>query len=99
MTEQAIPSSWTENNESTADITPQSLLDEKLFQNILVTKEDVPDCIPLSTYINLKCKKRMLYFQMDFGELTINGQIDTDSLSSALSEKDLWKFAYAHRNQ
>ena len=55
----------------------QSLLDEKQFQNILTTKDGEPDCIPLSTTINLKCKKRMLYFPMDFGELTIDGLIDT----------------------
>ena len=50
----------TENNEFTRDTAPQSLSDEKQFQNILVTKESEPDCIPLSTNINLKCKKSML---------------------------------------
>ena len=49
----------TENNESTTDTTSQSLLDEKEFQNIPVTKGE-PDCIPLSANINFKGKKRML---------------------------------------
>ena len=81
----------TENPENTAESIPQSLLDEKQFQNVLITKDGEPDCIPLSTNINLKCKKRMLYFPMDFGELTIDGLIDTGALSSATPEMDLQK--------
>ena len=81
----------TETNEASTEPIPQSLLDEKQFQNILITKEGEPDCIPLSTSINLKCKKRMLYFPMDFGELTIDGLIDTGALSSAIPEMDLRK--------
>ena len=81
----------TETNEASTEPTPQSLLDEKQFQNILITKEGEPDCIPLSTSINLKCKKRMLYFPMDFGELTIDSLIDTGALSSAIPEMDLRK--------
>ena len=81
----------TENPENSGETTPQSLLDEKQFQNVLITREGEPDCIPLSTNINLKCKKRMLYFPMDFGELTIDGLIDTGALSSAIPEMDLRK--------
>ena len=81
----------TENDEDNIEQTPQSLLDEKHFQNVLITKDGEPDCIPLSTNINLKCKKRMLYFPMDFGELTIDGLIDTGALSSAIPEMDLRK--------
>ena len=33
--------------------------------------------MPLSTNLWLKQKRRMLYFPMDFGELTIDGLIDT----------------------
>ena len=77
----------TETNEASTEPIPQSLLDEKQFQNILINKEGEPDCIPLSTSINLKCKKRMLYFPMDFGELTIDGLIDT----GAIPEMDLRK--------
>ena len=81
----------TENPENSSEPIPQSLLDEKQFQNVLITKDGEPDCIPLSTNINLKCKKRMLYFPMDFGELTIDGLIDTGALSSAIPEMDLRK--------
>ena len=81
----------TEINEASTEPIPQSLLDEKQFQNVLITKDGEPDCIPLSTSINLKCKKRMLYFPMDFGELTIDGLIDTGALSSAIPEMDLRK--------
>ena len=78
----------TENLENSADSIPQSLLDEKQFQNVLITKDGEPDCIP---NINLKCKKRMLYFPMNSGELTIDGLIDTWALSSATPEMDLRK--------
>ena len=81
----------TDNPENSGESTPQSLIDEKQFQNVLITRDGEPDCIPLSTNINLKCKKRMLYFPMDFGELTIDGLIDTGALSSAIPEMDLRK--------
>ena len=80
-----------ETSDKPEETIPQSLLDESQFQNILITREGEPDCIPLSTNINLKCKKRMLYFPMDFGELTIDGLIDTGALSSAIPEMDLRK--------
>ena len=76
----------TENTENSSEPIPQSLLDEKQSQNILITKDGKPDCIPLSTTINLKCKKHMLCFPMDFGELTMDGLIDTGALSSAIPE-------------
>ena len=81
----------TENTENPSEPIPQSLLDVKQFQNILITKDGEPDCIPLSTSINLKSKKHMLCFLMDFGELTIDGLIDTGALSSAIPENDLRK--------
>ena len=96
----------TEDPETASGPNPQSLLDEKQFQIVLVTKdgervtEDVvePDWLPLSTNINLKCKKRMFYFSMDNVELTINGLIDTGAQSSAIPEMDLRKisFLYPH---
>ena len=36
-------------------------------------------------------QKRMFYFPMDFGKLTIDGLIDTGALSSAIHEMDLQK--------
>ena len=80
-----------ENSENKDESIPQSLLDEKHVQNVLITKEGEPDCISLSTNINLKCKKRMLYFPMDFGELTKDGLTDTGALTSAIPELDLRK--------
>ena len=66
------------------------LLDESAFSHVLKTKGE-PAYIPLSTNIGLKYKKRMLYFTVDFGELTIDGLIDTGALSSAIPEADLRK--------
>ena len=81
----------TENPETTDEATPQSLLDEKQFQNFLITKDDEPEYKPLSTNTNLKCKKRMLYFPMSFGELTIDGLTDTGVLSTAIPQMDFQK--------
>ena len=81
----------TENLKNCDETLPQSVLDERQFQNTLITKDGEPDCIPLSTNLNLKCKKRMLFFPMDFGELTIDGKVDTGALPSAFREMDLWK--------
>ena len=83
-----------ENPETTTETTPQSLLDEEHFQNVLITKNGEPDSIPLSTNINFKCKKRMLYSAMDFGELTIDALMDTGALSSAILEMDMRKIQF-----
>ena len=47
--------------------------------------------ILLSTNLWLKRKGRMLYFPMDFEEFTIDGQVDTVALSSAIPVADLNK--------
>ena len=61
------------------------------FVNTLVTRTGEPDYVPLTTNLGLKYKRRMLYFPMDFGELTLDGLVDTGALSSAISETDLRK--------
>ena len=81
----------TENTDTNNEPMPQSRLDEKQFQNVLITTDGEPDCIPRPTDMNLKSKKRMLYFPMDFGKLTIDGQINTGAISSAILEMDLRK--------
>ena len=77
-----------ENPGTTTEVTPQCLLDEKQFQNFHITKDCEPACIPLWTNINLKSKKRIVYFPIDFGELTIDGLIDTGDISTAIPEMD-----------
>ena len=61
------------------------------FENTLVTRTGEPDYVPLTTNLGLKYKRRMLYFPMDFGELTLDGLVDTGALSSAIPEADLRK--------
>ena len=68
-----------------------SLLDDKTFLHILVEKQAEPSYVPLSTNLGLKFKRRMLYFPRDFGELTLDGLIDTGAHSSAIPEADLRK--------
>ena len=59
--------------------------------NTLVMRTGEPDYVPLTTKLGLKYKRRMLYFPMDFGELTLDGLVDTGALSSAIPEADLRK--------
>ena len=61
------------------------------FVNTLVTRTGEPDYVPLTTNLGLKYKRQMLYFPMDFGELTLDGLVDTGALSSAIPETDLRK--------
>ena len=61
------------------------------FANTLVTRLSEPDYVPLTTNLGLKYKRRMLYFPMDFGELTLDGLVDTGALSSAIPESDVRK--------
>ena len=66
-----------------------SIIDEKALLHILVAKPGEPSYVPFSKNLGLKDKRRMLFLLIDFGELTIDGLIDTGSLSSAIPEGDL----------
>ena len=61
------------------------------FVITLITRTGEPDYVPLTTNLGLKYKRRMLYFPMDFGELTLDGLVDTGAPSSAIPEADLRK--------
>ena len=61
------------------------------FVNSLVTRTGEPDYAPLTTNLGLKYKRRILYFPMDFGELTLDGLVDTGALFRAIPEADLRK--------
>ena len=61
------------------------------FVNTLVTRTGKPDNVPLTTNLRLIYKRRMLYFPMNFGELTSNGLVETGALSSAIPKADLRK--------
>ena len=64
---------------------------EERFVNTLISRHGEPDYVPLTTNLGLKYKRRMLYFPMDFGQLTLVGLVDTGALSSAIPEADLRK--------
>ena len=64
---------------------------EERYVNTLISRNGEPDYVPLTTNLGLKYKRRMLYFPMDFGELTLDGLVDTGALSSAIPEADLRK--------
>ena len=46
---------------------------EERFVNTLISRDGEPNYVPLTTNLGLKYKIRMLYFSMDFGELTEDG--------------------------
>ena len=61
------------------------------FVNTLVTTTGELDYVPQTTNLGLKYKRPMLYFLMDFAELTLDCLVDTGALSSAIPEADLLK--------
>ena len=65
--------------------------DDQILPQPQVTPDGLTRFLPLSTYLPLKNKRKMLYFPMDFGELNIDGLIDTGALSGAIPEADVRK--------
>ena len=68
-----------------------SLFDEKAFLHVLVAKQGEPSFVSLSTNLGLKYQRQMFYFSMDFGEVTIDGPIDTGALTSAIPATECTK--------
>ena len=64
-----------------------AVIEDQILPQLQVT----PDGLPLSRILPIKNKRKMLYFPMDFGELNIDGLIDTGALSSAIPEADIRK--------
>ena len=65
--------------------------DDQILPQLQVTSDGLTGYLPLSTNLPLKNKLKMLYFPMDFGELNIDGLIDTGASSSDIPEADLRK--------
>ena len=61
-------------------ITRRKTISDHSCRDSRLSKEGKPDSVPLSTNFNIKCKKRILYIPMGFGELTIDGLINTGAL-------------------
>ena len=68
-----------------------AVIDDQILPQLQVTPDGLARFLPLSTNLLLKNKRKMLHFPMDFGELNIDGLIDTGALSSAIPEADLRK--------
>ena len=69
----------------------KAVIDDQILPQLQVTPDGLTRFLPLSTSLPLKIKRKFLYFPMDFGELNIDGLIDTGALSSAIPEADLRK--------
>ena len=57
-----------------------AVIDDQILPQLQVTPDGLTRFLPLSTNLSLKNKRKMLYFPMDFGELNIDGLIDTSAL-------------------
>ena len=68
-----------------------AVIEDQILPQLQVPPDGLTRFIPLSTKLPLKNKRKMLYFPMDFGELNIDGLINTGALSSAIPEADLRK--------
>ena len=68
-----------------------AVIDNQILRQLQVTPDGLKRFLPLSTNLPLKNKRKMLYFPLDFGELNIDGLIDTGALSSAIPGADLRK--------
>ena len=55
---------------------------------VYVTKKDGETYIPLHSTIILKKKRRMLYLQLELGELTMDGLVDSGAFINAMSWSD-----------
>ena len=69
----------------------QPLLDNEVFNNLTTDEGNNIMFLNLTTNLTLKKNRHMYYFPMAFEKLTLNGLIDTDALTSAISEADLNK--------
>ena len=68
-----------------------AVIDDQILPQLQVTPDGLTRFLTLSTNWPLKNRRKMLYFPMDFGELNIDGLIDTGALSGALQEANLRK--------
>ena len=64
-----------------------AVIEDQILPQLQVTPQGLTNFLPLSTNLPLK-KRKMLFLPMDFGELNIDGLIDTGALSSAIPEAD-----------
>ena len=65
-----------------------AVIDDQILPQLQVTPGVHTRFLPLSTILPLKNQRKLFYFPMDFGELNIDGLIDTGALSSAIPEAD-----------
>ena len=70
------------------------MIDDQILPQLQVTLDELTRFLSLSTNLPLRNKRKMVSFAMDFGELNIDGLIDTGTLSSAILETDSQKFDY-----
>ena len=53
-----------------------------------MTEKDGDTYIPLHSTVVLKKRQRMLYFPLEFGEMTMNGRVNSGAFINAMSWSD-----------
>ena len=66
-----------------------TVIADQTLPQLQVTPDGLKRFLPLSTNLPLGNNRKMLNLKLDFGELNIDGLIDTSALLSAISEADL----------
>ena len=66
----------------------QPVIDNETALQLKSTPDGSIKILQLSTNLHRKNKRKMLYFPMDFGDLTIDSLIEKGALSSAITEAD-----------
>ena len=68
-----------------------AVIDDQILPQRQVTPDGPTRFLPILTNLPIKNRRKMLYFPMDFGQINIDGLIDTGALSSAIPDADLRK--------
>ena len=70
------------------------VIDDQNLPQLQVIPDGLTRFLPLSTNLPLKNKRKMLYFPLDFGELYIDGLIDTGAFSSSIPQNSITGSTY-----
>ena len=68
-----------------------AVINDQILPHVQVSPDGLTRFLSLITNLPLKNRHKMLYFPMVFGELNIDGLIDTGALSGAIPQADLCK--------
>ena len=77
--------------QSAFKVCQNAVIDREIISELLSVSGKNTKFLPLSIILQLKNKRELLYFPIDFEELTIDGHIETGAVKSVVSEAHLRK--------